>query len=63
MEVKLTKAIAAAVTTQKDQRVDGLPIFYAQSDEEMVRMATVLSRILEAVAHDMGNGVYIIVKH
>mgnify|MGYP001053943997 CR=1 FL=1 len=64
MEITIAKIILAAVTTRKDQdRVSGIPVFYAETDEEMIKMATILSRILEAVAHDMENGVYIIVKH
>ena len=43
--------------------ISGIPVFYAQSEEERALMATILSRVLEAVAHDMGNGVYILVKH
>jgi hypothetical protein len=54
--------ILAAVTTEQN-RVSGVPAFYAESQEERAEMATILSRVLEAVAHDMGNGVFIIVKH
>lgn len=63
MQVAITKMILAAVTTGKESTVTGVPLFYAESGEEQAKMATVLSRVLEAVAHDMGNGVYIIVKH
>ncbi|HZK25374.1 MAG TPA: hypothetical protein VFC74_08300 [Oscillospiraceae bacterium] len=64
MEVTIAKIILAAVTTRKgEHRVAGIPIFYAETDEEMINMCTILSRVMEAVAHDMGNGVYIIVKH
>ncbi|NLM53256.1 MAG: hypothetical protein GX197_10615 [Firmicutes bacterium] len=63
MEVSITKAILAAVTITRDERVTGVPVFYAESEEEMVEISVILSRVLEAVAHDMGNGVYIIVKH
>lgn len=64
MEITIAKVILAAVTTRKDQhRVSGIPVFYAETEEELVKMATILSRVFEAVAHDMENGVYIIVKH
>ncbi|NLP36217.1 MAG: hypothetical protein GX357_01005 [Firmicutes bacterium] len=63
MEVSITKAILAAVTTTRDERITGVPVFYAETEEEMVEMSVILSRVMEAVAHDMGNGVYIIVKH
>lgn len=62
LDVSLTKVILAAVTGEEG-RISGVPVFYAQSVEERAQMATVLSRVMEAVAHDMGNGVYILVKH
>ena len=49
--------------TAEEGRISGIPVFYAQSEEQRAVMATILSRVLEAVAHDMGNGVYILVKH
>jgi hypothetical protein len=62
MEIAITKMIMAAVTCD-EQKVHGVPVFYAKDKEDQERMATMLSRVMEAVAHDMGNGVYIIVKH
>ena len=62
MDVSLKKVILAAVTAEEG-RISGIPVFYAQSEEQRAVMATILSRVLEAVAHDMGNGVYILVKH
>lgn len=62
MDVSITKMILAAVTTQ-DKPVGGVPTFYAEGEEDRAQMSTILSRVLEAVAHDMGNGIYIIVKH
>ncbi|HAA37674.1 MAG TPA: hypothetical protein DCE00_02240 [Firmicutes bacterium] len=64
MEVTIAKIILAAVTTKKaEHRISGVPVFYAETDEEVINICTILSRVLEAVAHDLGNGVYIIVKH
>ena len=62
MEVAIKKMILAAVATE-GRNVSGVPVFYAESDEERAEMAMILSRVLEAVAHDMGNGVFIVVKH
>ena len=62
MDVTISKLILAVVTTE-DKPVGGVPTFYAKSEDERARMSTILSRVLEAVAHDMGNGIYIIVKH
>jgi hypothetical protein len=62
VNISITKMILAAVVL-KEKRIDGIPVFYAKDEEQQATMATILSRVLEAVAHDMGNGVYIIVKH
>lgn len=62
MQIAITKMIMAAVTCE-EQKIHGVPVFYAKDEDEQQRMATVLSRVMEAVAHDMGNGVFIIVKH
>lgn len=43
--------------------VRDVPVFYAKDQEEKELITTALSRILEAVAHELGNGVYILVKH
>jgi uncharacterized lipoprotein YajG len=45
------------------KKVSGVPVFSAQNEEEQANIATILSRVLEAVVHDMGNGVYIVVRH
>ena len=63
MQVTIAKAILAAVTTEKEQQMAGIPVFYAKDEEEQVRIATILSRVMEAVAHDLENGILIIVKH
>jgi len=41
----------------------GAPIFVASSPEEREKISTYLSRILNAQAHDLENGIYIIVRH
>ena len=62
MEVAIKKVILAAVTTE-DRSIGGIPVFYADNDAEKELIALTLSRVLEAVAHEIGNGVYILVKH
>ncbi len=62
MEVAIKKVILAAVTTE-EKNIRGVPVFYAADEDEKEMMTLTLSRVLEAVAHDMGNGVYILVKH
>ncbi len=62
MDVAIRKLILAAVTTGEGE-VSGVPVFHAKDDEQKEFIATTLSRVLEAVAHDLGNGVYILVRH
>lgn len=62
MEVALKKVILAAVTTKQHQ-VANVPTFFAKDEAEKETITVALSRILEAVAHDLGDGLYILVKH
>lgn len=62
MDITIKKMIMAAVTCE-DRKIHGVPVFYTKDEDEQEKMALTLSRVMEAVAHDMGNGVYIIVKH
>jgi len=57
------KVIAASVTTDPNRVIEGGPVFWARSDEEMEHMAMLLSRILDGIAHDVGEGLYVIVQH
>lgn len=53
-----------AVITRNKQAVGGdIPIFFADTEEEQERVASTLSQVLKAMVHDLGNGVYILVKH
>lgn len=62
MNVSIRKIILAAVAIDR-KNVSGVPVFSAQNEEEQAKMATILSRVLEAVAHDLGNGINILVRH
>lgn len=56
--------LLAVVTLRGSQRVTGdIPIFNAETKDEMDRMALVLSRTTRAMVHEMASDVYIIVKH
>ncbi|CAG7641363.1 hypothetical protein ACFQI7_11770 [Paenibacillus allorhizosphaerae] len=53
-----------AVVTLDDQKVGGgAPIFVAGSPEEQQQTAFKLEKILDAAAHDLQNGTFIIVDH
>ncbi|MDD4237935.1 MAG: hypothetical protein PHT62_05210 [Desulfotomaculaceae bacterium] len=55
--------ILAIVTLQMNMVGGGAPIFFARDEEEQQKVADYLSRILDATAHDLGNGSLILVMH
>ncbi len=55
--------LLAVVTSNKEAVGGDIPIFFAATEEEQSRIAGVLSQVLKAMVHEIGNGVYIIVKH
>jgi len=64
MEVALQESILAIVTLDKDKVLaGGAPVFLAKDEDEQQQLSLYLSRILKGMAHDLENGVMIIVKH
>jgi hypothetical protein len=64
MELELNKFIIAIVTTKREKVSGGsAPTFYCDSEEERERVSSYLSRITNAMVHDLDNGCYILVKH
>ncbi len=62
--MKMEKWPVACITVDPERVVGGgIPVFIADDEEEMAQMATVMSRILDAAAHDLGNGVFLVVQH
>lgn len=59
----IEKYILAAITNRKDSIMSGLPVFYTKSEEELHTVANLLEAILDGIAHQLMDGVYIIVKH
>jgi hypothetical protein len=55
--------IMAVVTADKNQVAGGAPIFIAQDAGELQKIAFSLEKILDAFAHDLQNGVMILVDH
>lgn len=47
----------------KDNVGGGAPIFTVATKEEQEKIALILGRILNAMAHDLENGVYILTRH
>ena len=63
MDATINQRILAIVTTTPDKVISGVPVFIAKNDEEVQNTCLLLSRILKAMAHDLENGVYILVQH
>jgi hypothetical protein len=64
IEIRLEKNIVAVVTTEKSRRVaHGVLVFQAQDAEEQQEVAFLLGRLLDAVPHDLGNGMLVLVQH
>ena len=63
MKVRASGQILAVVTIHREKVGGQAPIFYTESQEETAQIATYLARVFMAAIHDLGNGVYIIVKH
>ncbi|NLI11899.1 capping complex subunit for YIEGIA [Pelotomaculum propionicicum] len=55
--------ILAIVALDKEQVSGGAPIFFARDKVEQERTANYLARIFDAMAHDLENGSYILVRH
>ncbi|MGI9952870.1 hypothetical protein V3F56_10955 [Moorellaceae bacterium AZ2] len=56
-----------AVVATRDAREKvaggGAPIFFAEDEAEQQKLGLTLSRMLDAMAHDLENGVLVIVRH
>jgi len=57
------KEILAVITTNRNKVTGAVPIFIADSEEEKEKTARYLASTLDAMVHDLENGVYYIVKH
>ncbi len=55
--------ILAVISIDRTRVGGGAPIFYVQNEEEAAELAVLISNIFGAAAHDLNNGVLIIVRH
>lgn len=64
MDVGIKDSILAIVTTNKDSvSASTVPVFYVEDSEKQEYMSLLISKITMGMVHDLGNGVYVIVKH
>ncbi|PKM80079.1 MAG: hypothetical protein CVU89_15060 [Firmicutes bacterium HGW-Firmicutes-14] len=55
--------LMAVVTINKEAVGGDVPIFFASTEEEQAKIANTLAQVLRSMVHDVGNGVYCIVRH
>ncbi|ANY68843.1 hypothetical protein ABEW34_07060 [Paenibacillus algorifonticola] len=55
--------IVAVVSSNRDVAGGGAPIFFADNEQELEQTAFLLEKILNANAHNLKNGVIILVNH
>lgn len=55
--------VMAVVVTNPEQIAGGAPIFITKNAEEQQQVAFTLEKILDSTAHDLKNGVIILVDH
>lgn len=63
VEFEPIENIIAIITEDRNLVGGNAPIFYAKNAEERTRIALYISRVTLGMVHDLGNGVYVIVKH
>jgi len=59
----LEKTILAVITTDRQRVGGGVPIFYADDPDEVSIIGAHLEAILDAMVHELQEGLYIVVKH
>ncbi|MFC0297927.1 capping complex subunit for YIEGIA [Geobacillus jurassicus] len=57
------KMILAVIAMDGGRVAGGAPIFICQTKEEMERVAANLEAILDGIAHELAEGLLVIVKH
>jgi len=64
MDIGIKEYIIAIVTTNPEKvSSGGVPVFYAENEEEKEKIALYISKTTMGMIHDIDNGCYIIVRH
>lgn len=63
MNVGITDATLAIVTTDKEMKSTNVPIFYAENEKELQERGLIISKTMGGMVHDVLHGTLIIVRH
>ncbi|WHH59869.1 hypothetical protein [Petroclostridium sp. X23] len=64
MGIDIQNIIVAVVTHHRDKVQSGFaPVFYSEDESESEKLALYLAKVTMGMAHNLENGVYVIVKH
>lgn len=64
MDIGLKDSILAIVTMNKDKVASSsVPVFYVDNHKNQEELALLISKVTMGMVHDLGEGVYVIVKH
>ncbi|WP_335869732.1 capping complex subunit for YIEGIA [Bacillus sp. 2205SS5-2] len=61
--MNLEKYILAAITTNPKKVPSGAAVFHCESKSELETVAANLEAILDGIAHELTEELYVIVKH
>jgi hypothetical protein len=57
------KSILAIVSTSSESIAGGAPIFIVKDEKEMQKKLFLLENILDAMAHELDESTYVVVRH
>lgn len=61
--VGINEYTLAIITTNKNMKSGGCPVFYAENNKDLQHKAMLMAKCVGGMVHDMTNGTLIIVKH
>ncbi|GAA0707732.1 hypothetical protein GCM10008904_17190 [Paraclostridium ghonii] len=63
MNIGITDATLAIVTTNKEMKSANIPVFYAEDEKELQERGLIISKTMGGMVHDVLHGTLIIVRH
>ncbi|MFZ5966285.1 MAG: capping complex subunit for YIEGIA [Bacillota bacterium] len=64
MDIGIKDSIVAIITLDKKHVDCGtVPVFCVESEESQERISLLVAKVTMGMVHDLGNGVYVVVRH